>query len=136
MKKLLSLLIIPFFLFAFSSSSFAAANENILRPGEFLWKYDALVSNNGKYALFIANGDLVLVSIDGRTLWHTGTAGTSTSGLYMTPDGDCQLIWFDTYLFHTNTAGHPGAFLVVQDDGNLVVYTPEGVPLWNSGTWE
>ncbi len=23
----------------------------------------------------------------------------------------------------------------MQDDGNLVVYTPEGKPVWDSGTW-
>jgi hypothetical protein len=28
------------------------------------------------------------------------------------------------------TAGHPGAYLVVQNDGNLVIYDPQGKALW------
>ena len=30
--------------------------------------------------------------------------------------------------FSTGTAGHPGAFLRLQNDGNLVVYAPTGRP--------
>lgn len=30
----------------------------------------------------------------------------------------------------SGTAGHPGAWLAVQDDGNLVVYDAYGYPIW------
>jgi hypothetical protein len=30
----------------------------------------------------------------------------------------------------TNTHGNPGAFLAVQDDGNLVIYSKAKKPLW------
>ena len=33
-----------------------------------------------------------------------------------------------------NTNGHGGAYLALQDDGNLVVYAPGGHPLWASNT--
>jgi hypothetical protein len=36
-------------------------------------------------------------------------------------------------IFASNTAGNPGAFLRMQDDGNLVIYGPAGV-LWATGT--
>lgn len=37
--------------------------------------------------------------------------------------------------FSTRTEGHPGSALVVQDDGNLVIYAPYGQgPLWWIGT--
>jgi hypothetical protein len=37
-------------------------------------------------------------------------------------------------LWSTNTWGHPNSWLVVQDDGNLVLYAPGPTPLWSSGT--
>jgi hypothetical protein len=36
--------------------------------------------------------------------------------------------------FSTGTAGHPGAFLRLQNDGNLVVYAPDRTALWSSQT--
>ena len=39
-------------------------------------------------------------------------------------------------LWSSRTYGHPGAYAVAQDDGNLVVYGSPGntQPLWASGT--
>jgi hypothetical protein len=34
----------------------------------------------------------------------------------------------------SGTDGHPGSHLVVQDDGNLVIYAPDGRPVWATGT--
>lgn len=33
----------------------------------------------------------------------------------------------------SNTNGNPGSFLVVQDDGNVVIYKPNH-PIWATGT--
>ena len=49
---------------------------------------------------------------------------------------DGNLVLYDvggTALWHTSTHGSPGAYLAVQDDGNVVVYRGD-IPLWNSGT--
>jgi hypothetical protein len=32
------------------------------------------------------------------------------------------------------TAGHPGAWLIVQDDGNVVIYDGSSHPLWATNT--
>ena len=32
------------------------------------------------------------------------------------------------------TGCHPGAFMVLQGDGNMVLYTSDGLALWNSDT--
>jgi hypothetical protein len=37
-------------------------------------------------------------------------------------------------LWQSNTAGHPGAHYVMQDDRNLVVYDTDGTALWASAT--
>src|SRR5262249_9062198 len=34
----------------------------------------------------------------------------------------------------SGTQGHPGARLVMQSDGNVVIYDPSGVALWATGT--
>ncbi|GAB2706322.1 glycoside hydrolase domain-containing protein [Kitasatospora kifunensis] len=35
-------------------------------------------------------------------------------------------------LWHTGTSGNPGAYVVMQLDGNLVVYRPDGTAIWNT----
>jgi hypothetical protein len=40
----------------------------------------------------------------------------------------------ETAVWASGTAGHNGAFLVVQNDGNVVIYTPGGTPVWATGT--
>jgi Ricin-type beta-trefoil lectin domain-like len=40
----------------------------------------------------------------------------------------------DQAVWATGTVGHPGAFAVFQLDGNFVVYSASGQPLWASGT--
>lgn len=35
----------------------------------------------------------------------------------------------------SNTDGNPGSRLVAQDDGNVVIYRPDGTPAWDTGTW-
>lgn len=41
--------------------------------------------------------------------------------------------WADGPVWSSNTYGNPGSKLVMQDDGNLVVYRG-GTPLWASDT--
>ena len=49
-------------------------------------------------------------------------------------DGDLVLSFGTTILWRTGTANGAAAVLVMQGDGNLVMYTPSYVPVWNSGT--
>ena len=63
-----------------------------------------------------------LSSCDGRfVLVHQG-------------DGNVVLYQGSTALFHTGTHGQTTSSLVMQSDGNLVLYTPEGTPIWHTGT--
>jgi hypothetical protein len=65
-----------------------------------------LISKNGLVALILqGDGAIVLV----RTL-------------------------FGVPLWTANTVGAPAAQLVMQEDGNLVAYAPNGEPVWSSGT--
>jgi len=54
----------------------------------------------------------------------------------MEPTGDLA-IYSNVHrerLWHSDTAGHPGAFVAFQQDGNLVVYDRHAHPIWASGT--
>lgn len=42
----------------------------------------------------------------------------------------------DVPVWASATDGNPGASVVMQGDGNLVVYRGDGVALWDSGTWD
>ena len=50
----------------------------------------------------------------------------------MQSDGNFVIYGPNGALWATNTSGNPGAYLVVQGDGNLVVYKP--VPIWATNT--
>jgi hypothetical protein len=76
---------------------------------------------------------------NGRTL-ASGQSLTSPDGRYrltVQPDGDLALVALadpTTVVWHTATTGHPGARLVMQGAGNLVLVDPQGLLLWNTGT--
>jgi len=50
--------------------------------------------------------------------------------LMMQTDGNLVAYRGGGAIWHSNTGGHPGAYLVVQIDGNVVVYSSSNIPLW------
>lgn len=71
-----------------------------------LFPGERLTSQNGLYSLQIVNGDLRLLGIDNAILWSTGAVG-----------------------------GTPNHTLVMQHDGNLVIYDKSFVGKWSSNTF-
>jgi hypothetical protein len=73
----------------------------------------------------------------GQTL-ASGAVLSSCDGAYnlvvQATDGNLVLYQGSKALWASNTSGHPGDWLVMQGDGNLVLYSSTNVPLWNSGT--
>lgn len=88
-----------------------AASCGLLETGRQLHSGWAIASCNGQYGLAMqGDGNLALYRHPGAGIWNSGTSG------------------------------HPGAFLAMQADGNLVVQetalrAPDAV-LWHAGTWE
>ena len=99
-------------------------------------------SPNGQQAL--------VVQMDGNMVhWNMATFphidfATNTAGIFnfnsvfaqMQADGNFVLYRNDigggyTPLWHTNSHGNPGSHLAVQDDGNVVVYSPTCQALWS-----
>lgn len=83
---------------------------------------------------FQNDGNLVLYSPNGNTLWATGTFGNGARMSFQA-DGNIVLYNFSNQpLWATNTNGNPGAFLAIQNDGNLVVYTQDNRAIFSTGT--
>jgi hypothetical protein len=101
--------------------------NGVLTPGSTLYSCSGLV-----HVAQEANGDLV--GYRGETaLYDSGTVGLPIVATVM--QGDGNLVAYDNEghpQWASNTAGHPGAYLYVRNDGvSWIVY--KGQPIWKSG---
>jgi hypothetical protein len=131
--------------------------------GNALWN-SSTDRNPGATAVMQADGNFVIYSVGGNALWNSSTdlnqyqagsylastAQPSTSILpntylrssnwqyrvYMMPSGNLVLysVKYGRVLWSSNTAGNPGAYAVMQSDGNFVIYSSGGRALWNSSS--
>lgn len=76
----------------------------------------------------ILRPDQGIVSPDGRALLIMQLDGNLV--LYKRSAGGQIAVW------ESNTVGVSGAYAVMQDDGNFVVYAPDGRAVWNTATQE
>lgn len=89
-------------------------------------------------------GDFVLSprGVTDKTIAQTRDASGPNGGRYrleMQTDGNLVLYDVGTgdrrsALWSSGTSGRPGAYAVMQSDGNFVVYRNDGQPLWSTGT--
>jgi hypothetical protein len=96
-----------------------------LFPGQSLHAGQSLQSNNKLNTLIMqADGNVVLYGNRSNPLWATNTGGLITPREFiMQTDGNLVLYSTDGRArWASLTWNNPGAFLNVQDDGNLVVY--------------
>jgi hypothetical protein len=112
---------------------------DLLRPGRALRPGMGLKSKNGRVKVnFQTDGNLVLYG-DGNPLWWTGN-DPSIDYAIMQTDGNFVLYrnfgkLGQTAMWSTGTAGRANAYLVAQDEGNLVMYWGSGgSALWSSET--
>ncbi|MFC9178929.1 MULTISPECIES: FG-GAP-like repeat-containing protein [Streptomyces] len=105
-----------------------------LNPGQQLRSGESLVSASGVLTMQ-SDGDLVILSNAGKTLWSTRTGGNAgatarfdTSGnLIVRNAADTTTLW------ESKTAAAGGS-AVLTDRGNLVIYNAQQQSLWSSGT--
>jgi hypothetical protein len=98
---------------------------------------DSVVSPNGKYRLSLQDdSNLVLYRTGGGATWSAGIQYSDAYRIVTLPTGDVQAVRANgSVVWHTATAGSPGARLRVQDDGDVVVYASDGkTMLWHSNT--
>ncbi|MFC9810898.1 FG-GAP-like repeat-containing protein [Streptomyces virginiae] len=91
-------------------------------------------SGNAKLVMK-SDGNLVMLSKDGKQLWATGTGGNPGATARMQSDGSFIVLSADakTTLWSTKTST-PGSYAMLQPRGVLVVYTASGQSLWSSGS--
>lgn len=108
----------------------------ILKPGQHLATGESLRSPSRQYVLAMqSDGNLVLY-VGKRPLWSSQTHGHGAVAV-MAHNGDLVVRSHSGHrLWDSATAGHPGSHLVLQDDGNLVIYTPSGSAPWYTGTYD
>jgi len=99
---------------------------------------DRLFSPNGKFTLVMqGDGNLVLYTTDtGKVVWSSNTWNTPTLVTHAIMQNDGNFVCYDANgkeYWSSKTWNHAGAFVVLQDDGNLVVRDGgSGVNLWTS----
>ncbi|MFF7632722.1 glycoside hydrolase domain-containing protein [Kitasatospora sp. NPDC008050] len=66
----------------------------------------------------------------------------SSASMKLVMQGDGNLVAYAVVggnqgpaMWSTGTSGNPGAYALMQNDGNLVVYRPNGTAAWSSSTW-
>ncbi|MEU9197548.1 FG-GAP-like repeat-containing protein [Streptomyces hundungensis] len=88
------------------------------------------------------DGNLVISSNGGTTLWSTKTSGNPGAKAQMGPDGNLRVyapdgitkLW-GTDLDPSKSPGlTAGGYALLQDRGNLIMYNIKGQSLWSSGT--
>jgi hypothetical protein len=110
-----------------------------LTAGQRLHANEYILSNNAQYALVMQkDGNLVLYGHgqagSGRALWNSKTAGHPGANLVVQGDGNIVIYYNGKALWNTRTVGTVVNRLVMQDDGNLMAYTGSGGHEWASNT--
>lgn len=118
----------------------------ISRPRAVLGSGQVLSANHqlvdGPYRLVMQeDGNLVLYQETHsglKALWWTNTAAKRFQGDYLVMQrSDGNLVLYSAHhhpLWWTNTAGHPGSVAALWMNGQLIVFSHAGVPLWSTGS--
>ena len=109
------------------------ASRDTLYAGESLGVDQSLTSQNRLYRLVVQkDGNVVEYGPEGK-IWTSKTLGREASMLLNQLDGN--IVAKDAAgntLCAFGTSGREGAYLIMQDDGHLVVYTPRYGSIWDS----
>lgn len=122
----------------------------ILYPGQGLGPNQVMFSCSGKYVLAMQGDSNLVLYYTGNGPWHAiwfaGTWGKNVHFADLQPDGNFVAYtaaaiysngWAQGWsIWSTNPYnGVPYSYLGVQDDGNLVLYKPDGHPNGASNTY-
>ena len=106
-----------------------------LNDGATMTAGQYLQSPNGQYTLWMqGDGNLVEYNAAGTPLWDppppTQTGGHPGAYAVLQSDGNFVVYPPSGALWASYTQNNPGDHLSLQDDGNLVIYSAAGAPLW------
>ncbi len=113
------------------------AGDATLASGDRLSPGTSIITASGQYRLTMrqSDGDLVLSTAAGRSVWSAGTAGHRGAYAVMRNDGDFVIYSSaGAALWRRGTTGYLGAELALQADANLLIYSEQGKALWSTDT--
>jgi hypothetical protein len=107
------------------------AYTDILNAGQKLEINTPLISNNGIYKFIQENYDVILYE-NNIPKWKSKDSVTIDNIQYIafTADGDLEIKNTGASPFTIGCGGLGGKTLVMQDDGNLVIYDAKNRPVW------
>ena len=115
----------------------AFCHKNLCHPNEILEKGSSIESKNGVYKLILReSGNLELMCND-TSLWSSKTKNPDVDVFQYQSNGNLVIRKADgTYLWESKTAHdvNPPDRLVLQDDGNLVLYAGS-TSKWHTNTY-
>ncbi|RTZ89777.1 MAG: lectin [Deltaproteobacteria bacterium] len=118
----------------------AASAGDRLNAGNALLPGQHLISQNRIYTFSLQkDGNMVLRKAESlkskkkHILWNSGTSGP-VDKLLMQQDGNLVLYHGGKAKWSTGTNGNPGAYFIMQNDGNAVVYSKNNKALWSTNT--
>lgn len=118
-------------IFVLSITASEAQYNDQLSSNQELKASQRLVSKNRQYYLeFQTDGNLVLYSRQGSSLWASKTDGKPVTRCVMQDDGNFVIYNVGTAVWSSKTEGNPNSRLVLQDDGNLVIYNRNNKSIW------
>jgi len=107
-----------------------------MKTGDVLRAGESMYSRNGIYKLAMqGDGNLVLyVAWKGYAIWSTKTGKMPFVLVHLESTGNLSLFPKLGQHWMSKTEGNPGSRLVLQDDGNLVLYNASNAPVWATNT--
>ena len=104
----------------------------MLKKGSFL------KSSNGKLKLILQENGNLEILCGGYSIWSTNTNGFNIEELYFNREGKLAILNKDKSVAKNIVSDWDNTFgaekLILQDDGNLVIYNHDNQPLWSTGT--
>ncbi len=117
-------------------SSRASSSPSLLLAGASLHDGSSLTSPNGVYSLDMqTDGNLVLYW-EGKAIWASRTPHHPGDFAILQTDGNFVVYQGRRALWSSQSArgGKSAYYLRLQNDGNLVVYSPVKTEIWQTGT--
>jgi hypothetical protein len=126
--------------------AFSLERKSYLKCGEVLKVNEFLESTNGYYAILQGDCNFVIYRsrhfVPRNALWSSGTSRNNCRNPILVNQNDGNVVIYNRGVANANNAiwstgtnsGSQCYSFVMQDDGNLVLYTSDFRPVWSSGT--
>lgn len=97
-------------------------NVIYLAPGQVVMRGQTFKAGGYTYAFQQDSNFVIYDDAAGVAVWNSHTDGSGGDRLVMQGDGNLVIYRGDIAVWHTHTDGHPGAYAALQANGNLVIF--------------